>query len=264
MTQTTSVRPPAVAGMFYPGDAASLRALMEEQLHDNPSPGTAPKALIAPHAGYVYSGPIAARAYNRLGAARNIRRVVLLGPAHRVPLRGLAMPTVSAFRTPLGDIPLDSEAMDRLVDLPQVACSDEAHRLEHSLEVHLPFLQAQLGDFALVPLVVGWSRVEDTAAVLDRLWGGAETLVVVSSDLSHYHAYADACRRDAQTAERIERLEVPLEGEQACGAHPLNGLLYLARQRTLRVTRLDLRNSGDTAGSRDRVVGYGAWALDAA
>jgi AmmeMemoRadiSam system protein B len=250
--------------MFYPGDAASLRALMEEQLHDNPSPGTAPKALIAPHAGYVYSGPIAARAYNRLGAARNIRRVVLLGPAHRVPLRGLAMPTVSAFRTPLGDIPLDSEAMDRLVDLPQVACSDDAHRLEHSLEVHLPFLQAQLGDFALVPLVVGWSRVEDTAAVLDRLWGGAETLVVVSSDLSHYHAYADACRRDAQTAERIERLEVPLEGEQACGAHPLNGLLYLARQRVLHVTRLDLRNSGDTAGSRDRVVGYGAWALDAA
>jgi AmmeMemoRadiSam system protein B len=264
MAGTGNIRPPAVAGLFYPGDAASLRALVEEQLQDNPSPGTAPKALIAPHAGYVYSGPIAARAYNSLGDTRNLRRVVLLGPAHRAPLRGLALPTVAAFRTPLGDIPLDTEFMGALTDLPQVTRSDEAHRLEHSLEVHLPFLQTLLGDFALVPLVVGWTSAEDTAEVLERLWGGAETLVVVSSDLSHYHPYDYARRRDAETAGRIERLELPLESEQACGAHPLNGLLTLARRHALRVTRLDLRNSGDTAGSRDRVVGYGAWALDAA
>ena len=251
--------------MFYPGDAASLRALVAEQLRDNPSPGPAPKALIAPHAGYVYSGPIAARAYNRLaGARRAIRRVVLLGPAHRVALRGLALPTATAFRTPLGDLPLDTKIMDALSGMPQVVRSDEAHRLEHSLEVHLPFLQAQLGEFKLVPLVVGWARPDAVAAVLDKLWGGDETLVVVSSDLSHYHPYEDARRRDADTATRIERLETPLEGEQACGAHPLNGLLFLARELGLKVTRLDLRNSGDTAGSRDRVVGYGAWTLDAA
>lgn len=251
--------------MFYPGDAASLRALVAEQLRDNPSPGPAPKALIAPHAGYVYSGPIAARAYNRLaGASRTIRRVVLLGPAHRVALRGLALPTATAFRTPLGDLPLDTKIMDALSGMPQVVRSDEAHRLEHSLEVHLPFLQAQLGEFKLVPLVVGWARPDAVAAVLDKLWGGDETLVVVSSDLSHYHPYEDARRRDADTATRIERLETPLEGEQACGAHPLNGLLFLARELGLKVTRLDLRNSGDTAGSRDRVVGYGAWTLDAA
>jgi len=264
MTRIGNVRPPAVAGLFYPGDAASLRALVEEQLRGNPSPGAAPKALIAPHAGYVYSGPIAARAYNSLGDARKLRRVVLLGPAHRVPLRGLALPTVSAFHTPLGDVPLDIAGMDALADLPQVTRSDEAHRQEHSLEVHLPFLQILLGEFVLLPLVVGWTSAEETVAVLERLWGGAETLVVVSSDLSHYHSYGDAARRDAHTAGCIERLEIPLEGTQACGAHPLNGLLSLARRRALRVTRLDLRNSGDTAGSHDRVVGYGAWALDAA
>lgn len=264
MAGTGNVRPPAVAGLFYPGDAASLRALVEEQLHDNPSPGTTPKALIAPHAGYVYSGPIAARAYNRLRDARNLRRVVLLGPAHRVPLRGLALPAASAFHTPLGDVPLDTAGMDALADLPQVTRSDEAHRQEHSLEVHLPFLQMLLGNFELLPMVVGWAPPSDVAAVLERLWGGPETLVVISSDLSHYHGYAEARRLDEATARRIEQLEIPLEGEQACGAHPLNGLLSLATRRALRVTRLDLRNSGDTAGSRDRVVGYGAWALDAA
>jgi AmmeMemoRadiSam system protein B len=250
--------------MFYPGDAAALRALVTEQLRDNPSPGPMPKALIAPHAGYVYSGPIAARAYNRLASASGaIRRVILLGPAHRVALHGLALPTTTAFRTPLGDVPLDTDAMEGLAALPQLVRSDEAHRLEHSLEVHLPFLQAQLGEFKLVPLVVGWTSPEAVAAVLERLWGGHETLVVVSSDLSHYHPYEDARRRDMDTAGRIERLELPLEGEQACGSHPLNGLLSLTRRLDLKVTRLDLRNSGDTAGSRDRVVGYGAWVLDA-
>jgi hypothetical protein len=261
MTAAGTVRPAAVAGLFYPGEAAALRALLAEQLAGNPARGPAPKALIAPHAGYVYSGPVAARAYNLVTAS--VRRVVLLGPAHRVPLHGLALPTVTAFRTPLGDVPLDADGMRALEGLPQVLRSDDAHRLEHSLEVHLPFLQVTLGSFALVPLVVGWASSADVAAVLERLWGGPETLVVVSSDLSHYHAYADARRLDQDTAQRIENLDVPLEGEQACGAHPLNGLLTLAKSRAPRVMRLDLRNSGDTAGGRDRVVGYGAWALHA-
>jgi MEMO1 family protein len=256
---TAGTRPPAVAGLFYPGDPQTLRVGLAQLLAANPATGPAPKALIAPHAGYVYSGPVAARAYNLLPAG--IRRVVLLGPAHRVPLRGLALPTVAAFRTPLGDVPLDLVAMRSLDALPQVVRSDEAHRQEHSLEVHLPFLQARLGEFTLVPLVVGWASPADVAEVLERLWGGPETVVVVSSDLSHYHPYADAQRLDEDTARRIESLETPLEGEQACGAHPLNGLLNLAKMKHLSIARLDLRNSGDTAGSRDRVVGYGAWAL---
>ena len=256
---TAGTRPPAVAGLFYPGDPQTLRAGLAQLLAENPAAGPAPKALIAPHAGYIYSGPVAARAYNLL--SDGVRRVVLLGPAHRVPLRGLALPTVSAFHTPLGDVPLDLDAMRSLDALPQVLRSDEAHRQEHSLEVHLPFLQVRLGEFTLVPLVVGWASPAAVEEVLERLWGGPETLVVISSDLSHYHPYADAQQLDEDTARRIEALRGSLQGEQACGAHPLNGLLSLAKAKHLKVTRLDLRNSGDTAGSRDRVVGYGAWAL---
>lgn len=260
-----AVRPSAVAGLFYPADPAELRGFVTRLLTDNPTTGPLPKALIAPHAGYVYSGPVAARAYNLLapGAAR-IRKVILLGPAHRVPLRGMALPSCSAFRTPLGDVPLDVDAMAAIDGSPGVQRSDEAHRQEHSLEVHLPFLQMLLPEFSLVPLVVGWSEAEQVRRVLERLWDGDETLVVVSSDLSHYHAYAQARRLDEDTARQIESGAPTLEGEQACGAFPLNGLLRYAHQRQLQITRLDLRNSGDTAGGRDRVVGYGAWNLHAA
>jgi AmmeMemoRadiSam system protein B len=262
---TTTIRPAAVAGLFYPRETAALRSLLARQLRENAGTGAAPKVLIAPHAGYVYSGPVAAHAYNRVKASTpEIRRVVLLGPAHRVALRGLALPTVTAFRTPLGDIPLDNEAMDNLRDLPQVLRSDLAHEAEHSLEVHLPFLQTVLGDFSLVPLVVGSTPAAAIAEVLERLWGGPETLVVVSTDLSHYHAYADARRLDEDTARHIEAMQPTLTSEQACGAYPLNGLMQVVRKRNLRITRLDLRNSGDTAGGRERVVGYGAWAIDAA
>ena len=260
-----TVRPAAVAGMFYPHEPGALRALLSRQLTENPAAGPAPKALIAPHAGYVYSGPVAARAYNLLApVAARIRRVLLLGPAHRVPLRGLALPGSTAFRTPLGDVPLDADAMAEIDGLPGVQRSDAAHREEHSLEVHLPFLQMLLPRFGLVPIVVGWSEVAEVRRMLDRLWGGDETLVVVSSDLSHYHPYADARRVDEDTARHIESLAPTLEGEQACGAHPLNGLLASTRERDLHITRLDLRNSGDTAGGRDRVVGYGAWSIHAA
>ena len=257
-----TVRPAAVAGLFYPGSAAELESCVRGLLAENPAQGPAPKALIAPHAGYVYSGPVAARAYNLLTPLRAIiRRVVLLGPAHRVALRGLALPTHDSFRTPLGEIPLDTETLAALDGSPGLLRSDEAHRQEHSLEVHLPFLQTLLERFTLVPLVVGSSAAPLVRGVLERLWGGDETLLVISSDLSHYHPYAAAQRLDADTAKRIEAAEIPLEGEEACGAYPLNGLLSLVRERQLPVTRLDLRNSGDTAGSRDRVVGYGAWSI---
>ncbi|MGA9851684.1 MAG: AmmeMemoRadiSam system protein B [Gammaproteobacteria bacterium] len=262
MTARTRVRAAAVAGLFYPDDAAELRALLHRLLAGNPAAGPAPKAMIAPHAGYIYSGPIAARAYNRLVAqADSIRQVVLLGPAHRVAVRGLALPAVDAFRTPLGDVALDQEAMARIENLPQVERSETAHQLEHSLEVHLPFLQTLLQEYKLVPLLVGWAQPNEVAQVLQTLWGGNETLIVISSDLSHYHSYDAARQLDAETAWHIETKQIPIRDQQACGAHPINGLLTVARSLNLAIHRLDLRNSGDTAGDRRHVVGYGAWAL---
>jgi AmmeMemoRadiSam system protein B/AmmeMemoRadiSam system protein A len=260
-----SSRPPAVAGMFYPADPAALRRDLARYLADAPAPDVGspvPKALIAPHAGYVYSGPIAARAYARLRPlAGTVRRVVLLGPVHRVPVRGLAVPSVAAFDTPLGSVEVDRAGLAQLTGLPQVVISDRAHAPEHSLEVHLPFLQQVLGDFKVVPLAVGEATAAEVAEVLDRLWGGAETLVVVSSDLSHYLPYTAACAADRATVNAMLALESTLDHAQACGATPVNGLLACARRRHLRAELLDLRNSGDTAGDRGRVVGYAALAL---
>ncbi|MCU0937350.1 MAG: AmmeMemoRadiSam system protein B [Gammaproteobacteria bacterium] len=257
------VRRPAVAGMFYPDDPRELRESVQALLAAAPALGPAPKALIAPHAGYVYSGPTAAVAYARLVPAREtIRRVVLLGPSHRVPFAGIAACRADVFETPLGRIPVDTGALDQIADLPQVQALDAAHLREHSLEVQLPFLQVVLRDFALVPLVVGDASPDQVAQVLDRLWGGPETLIVVSSDLSHYHDYATAQRLDRETSRLIEGLSrAELHGEQACGCRPINGLLRAARSHGLGAALLDLRNSGDTAGPRDRVVGYGAYAF---
>lgn len=269
-----AVRLPAVAGMFYPGSADELGADVDRMLGEaaagsraeSRSTGWGPKALIVPHAGYIYSGPIAASAYARLRPARGrIQRVVLLGPAHRLPFRGFALPSVKAFRTPLGDIAIDRPAVDRLRGLPQVQILDDAHAGEHSLEVHLPFLQRSLGSFALLPIVVGMTGGEDVAKLLEEVWGGPETLIVVSSDLSHYYNYAAAQARDSRTAAAIETLDgAALDEESACGRVPIRGLLQVARRRGLACRRLDLRNSGDTAGPRDQVVGYGAWALQPA
>jgi AmmeMemoRadiSam system protein B len=213
-----------------------------------------------PHAGYVYSGPIAAAAYARLApAAAGIRRVVLLGPAHRVPFRGLALPGADQFATPLGNVPVDAAGAALARRLPQVADNPHAHAAEHSLEVQLPFLQRVLGDFRLVPLVVGAASGESVAEVLDLLWGGPETLIVISSDLSHYHAYGEARTMDRATADAILELAPRLDHDEACGATPVNGLLLAARRRGLVPTLLDLRNSGDTAGDRRQVVGYAAF-----
>ena len=256
------VRPAAVAGMFYPAQPEVLRGILKECFDHAHAAPFRPKALIVPHAGYIYSGPIAASAYALLKPLRTIiRRVVLLGPVHRVWVQGLALPTVSAFATPLGEVPLDQAGIDAITDLAQVSISAAAHAEEHSLEVHLPFLQSVLADFSLIPLAVGGASAEAVAEVLDRLWGGDETLIVVSSDLSHYLPYTEARQVDAATANAILALNSHLVGEQACGANPINGLMLAAKRRGLTPHLLDMRNSGDTAGDRSRVVGYGAFAL---
>ena len=256
-----SVRPPAVAGTFYPGDAGALDAAVRGYLAAATAGGAPPKAVIAPHAGYVYSGAVAAEAYARLAAARDaITRVVLVGPAHRMPFRGIAASGAEAFATPLGAVPVDARATARLMPLPHVVVLNEAHRLEHSLEVQLPFLQRMLGDFRVVPLVVGDATGKQVAEALALLWGGPETLIIVSSDLSHYLGYDAAKTMDAETCNAIEELRPDdIAHEQACGRIPIEGLLAIARDRGMAVATVGLCNSGDTAGPRDKVVGYGAW-----
>jgi AmmeMemoRadiSam system protein B len=257
-------RQPAVAGYFYPASpdelAADLRAMLAAA--GTVTSTRVPKALIVPHAGYIYSGPVAASAYARLAAqAGRIRRVVLLGPVHHVPVRGLALPAAEVFSTPLGDIPLDTAAMQALAGLPQVVVSEAAHTPEHSLEVHLPFLQSVLNEFQLLPLAVGDATPDEVAAVLERVWGGDETLIVISSDLSHYLPYDTAVRTDEDTVRHIIGLQPDLSHSQACGATPVNGLLTFAAGHALEAELLDLRNSGDTSGDKSRVVGYSAIAF---
>ncbi len=261
------IRPAAVAGSFYPASAAALRASVAAHLGQAGAPaavgGPAPKLLVVPHAGYVYSGDIAASAYARIAPLRGrVRRVVLLGPTHRVTVRGLALPTVDAFETPLGRVTVDDTARAAIAGLPQVLSSDRAHAQEHALEVQLPFLQTVLGDgWQLLPLAVGDAAPAEVDAVLERLWGGDETLIVISSDLSHYLPHAQAVAQDRRTVQRILSFADDLQGDEACGCRALNGALRAARRHGLQPVLLDLRNSGDTAGSRDRVVGYGAIAF---
>jgi len=267
-TPMEGLRHAAVAGSFYPGNAQALRQAVAQHLSHVPAPcrqaQQLPKLLLVPHAGYVYSGDVAACAYALLAPLRwRIRRVVLLGPAHRVALRGLAAPRALAFETPLGTVPVDQAALSTLSDLPQVHFSDAAHAEEHALEVQLPFLQTVLGDgYTLLPLVVGETSSEAVEEVLERLWGGDETLIVISSDLSHYLPYGEARLRDQQTVQRILTCTPSLRGDEACGAMPLNGALRVARRHGLQPRLLDLRNSADTAGGDPRrVVGYGAVAF---
>ena len=256
------IRPPAVAGLFYPADPQQLAFDVQHFLEAAPSSALTPKALIVPHAGYIYSGACAASGYATLkNLSQRIRRVVLLGPTHRVAVRGLALPDADAFDTPLGRVMLDSEAAQRIASLPQLSLSRQAHALEHSLEVQLPFLQSVLKNFTLLPLAVGMASAEEVAAVLEILWGGPETLIVISSDLSHFLPYPTARRMDHDTVQSILRLQGPIHHEQACGGTPINGLILAARHHGLTPQLLDLRNSGDTAGSRDQVVGYASIAF---
>lgn len=257
-------RKPAVAGRFYPAHPQQLHQLVAQYLNDAAPDGKVPKAMIVPHAGYIYSGPVAATAYARLRpAAATIRRVVLIGPSHRVAFRGLAISRTHAYSTPLGDVAVDRAATEALLKLPFVEYIEQAHTLEHSLEVHLPFLQEVLQQFTLVPIVAGDASPEQVCQVLDLLWGGDETLLVISSDLSHYHDYATAQRLDQATSHLIEQLQYEdIHGEAACGKVPVNGLLKLLKQKGLSIKTIDLRNSGDTAGDKQQVVGYGAYVVD--
>ena len=261
-TETPAVRLPAVVGQFYPENPEELRTMVDgflaaaKTLSDK-----IPKAIIAPHAGFPYSGPIAGSAYACLARGRGrFKRVVLLGPSHFVAFPGLAASSATFFQSPLGPIPVDEAALARVRALPLVTTLDAAHQREHSLEVHLPFLQIALGEFKLVPLVVGDAAPNEVGAVLNELWGGRETCIVVSSDLSHYHDYQTAQQMDRETARAIESLNgEELDGDRACGCQPIRGLLCVAKERGLRCRTVDLRNSGDTSGGRARVVGYGAF-----
>ena len=259
------VRPPAVAGWFYPADPVELRRMLggffSQVLHDIKA---APKAIIAPHAGYLFSGTVAAMAYIRLVPARDvIKRIVLIGPAHRVSFNGLATVSAESFATPLGLVPVDTDAVREICSLPQVCILDETHAREHSIEVHLPFLQALLNDFKIVPLAVGDASDEEVAAVIDALWDGPSTRFVISSDLSHYHEYTRAKELDSFTSRAIEGLRPEdITEEHACGRVPIRGLLESARRHGLHAHTVDLRNSGDTAGSHSEVVGYGAFVFE--
>lgn len=257
------VRPPAVAGLFYPGDPEQLRDAVSEYLAQAPTvAGPAPKALIVPHAGYIYSGVIAGAAYSQVAhRRRQIRRIVLLGPSHRVYLRGMAVPMAEAFQTPLGMVPVDRELKASVLAHEQVIESNSPHADEHSLEVQLPFLQLLFDDFTLLPIALGSASPPAVASALAEVWGDEETLVLISSDLSHYLPYDEARAVDSETSSAILRNDATITGEQACGCIGINGLTFLARQRGARMAEIARCNSGDTAGDRARVVGYGAFAL---
>lgn len=259
-----AVRAAAAAGLYYPRDAEGLRSALQALLGRTPAATPhSPKALVVPHAGYAYSGAVAATAYRTLAAAdaAAIRHVVLLGPSHRVRVRGLALPTADFFETPVGQVRINNEARQRLRELGLAGIADAPHALEHSLEVQVPFLQAVLADFDLLPLAVGMAPPEQVGRALEAVWGGPETLVVISTDLSHHHTHAEAQSLDQQTAQCILERRSDLAESQACGADSLNGLMEVARHHGLRVELLDRRTSGDTAGDEQRVVGYGSFAL---
>jgi MEMO1 family protein len=258
-----NIRPAAVAGMFYPDDKNQLSEEINKYLSASEVNIPPPKAIIAPHAGYVYSGPIAASAYTSLIPVKDkIKKVVLLGPAHQIPFSGIVAPTTDGFATPLGVVPVDQKSIEKIISLPQIARMGNAHDQEHSLEVQIPFLQTILNEFELIPLLVGDANEKDVAEVLQQLWGDDKTLIVVSSDLSHYKDYATAQQMDRATSVAIENLQPEhIHYDMACGRNTVNGLLELAKQKGLKAQTLDLRNSGDTAGAKDRVVGYGAYAF---
>lgn len=257
----SELRPAAVAGMFYPGDAAALSQTVNSLLARATDPVRPPKALVVPHAGYIYSGAVAARAFHHLEPLRDtIKRVVLIGPAHRMAVDGIAVSTAAAFETPLGRVPVDRDGVADALTMPHCHAHDHAHAPEHCLEVELPFLQTCLTEFSIIPLLVGRSAPATIAALLERLWGGPETLIVISTDLSHYLDYDTARTLDARTCRAVESLDIEAIGhDQACGRLPLAGLMTVLRRQGARLHTLALCNSGDTAGDRRRVVGYGAW-----
>ncbi len=257
-----NVREPAVAGSFYSASPAMLEDNISLLLREAQSFGPRPFALVLPHAGYIYSGAVAAKGYSLLkNYVDDIKQVVLLGPSHRVPLRGMAIPCANYFSTPLGQIAINQQLVDKIKHLSQVSISDLPHAAEHSLEVHLPFLQMVLKDFSLLPILVGSCQADQVAEVIQTLAQEAKTLFIVSTDLSHFHTYDEAQKIDRQTTQAIESLYYQLDNQQACGCKPLNGLLLYGKRNGLSIETLSVKNSGDTAGGHERVVGYGAYSM---
>ncbi|WP_394263903.1 AmmeMemoRadiSam system protein B [Trueperella sp.] len=278
-----SSRKPAVAGTFYPASASHVDTALDrafagasqvaasdvvESARDQPSAllnmrdlvgNPALKVLIVPHAGWIFSGSTAANAYRLLDGREDIERVVILGPAHRVWVPGLAMSSTSEWVTPLGNVPVAYP--EELRTLPFVETNDSTHAQEHSIEVQIPFIQRMLGDVTISPIVVGGASPQQVAQALDAVWGGPETLIVISTDLSHYLDYAAAIRTDRETIEDVLQLSSTIASDRACGAHPMNGMLLAAGERGMEIRLLAACNSGDTAGELDRVVGYAAFAL---
>lgn len=263
MNQPVSIRPTAVAGSFYPKQASELNTMLDKYLSLETVKIASPKAIIAPHAGYIYSGLTAASIYSNVEQIKDkVRRVVLLGPTHRVYVKGIALPTNTHFASPLGNVTLDTQSLNKISKHSFVHYIDEAHEQEHSLEVHIPFLQKVLSDFVLSPILIGEASPGQVAIILNELWGGEETLIVISSDLSHFHDYETAAKTDNKTTQLIENFDYEHIGsKQACGCMPMRGLLKLAQEKNMSIKTIDVRNSGDTAGTKDRVVGYGAYAL---
>lgn len=253
-----------VAGLFYPDAADQCAGMIDAALADASPPALSPKAVVAPHAGYVYSAPIAGGVYKLLAERRGeIKRVVVTGPNHRMPLAGMAVASAESWETPFGPLPIDRAGLDRALALPDIAVNDAPFRGEHSLDVHMPFIKRVLGDVAVLPILVGQARAESVGRVLGALWGGKETAIVISSDLSHFHDYETARAKDGAAGRAIEALRGDqLKDDMACGRYGIHGLIDQARARDLRATAIDIRNSGDTAGGRDRVVGYGAFAFE--
>ena len=263
MNQPVSIRPTAVAGSFYPKQASELNTLLDKYLSLETVKIASPKAIIAPHAGYIYSGETAASIYSNIEQIKDkVRRVVLLGPTHRVYVKGIALPSNTHFASPLGNVSIDTQSLNKISKHSFVDYIDEAHAQEHSLEVHIPFLQKVLNNFVLLPILVGEASPGQVAIILNELWGGEETLIVISSDLSHFLDYETAAKTDNKTTQLIENFDYEHIGsKQACGCMPMRGLLKLAQEKNMSIQTVDVRNSGDTAGTKDRVVGYGAYAL---
>lgn len=258
-----NIRPAAVSGLFYPANGPALNTMVVNELRSVKSHSNSrfPKAIIVPHAGYIYSGAIAASAYSRLQPYRqHIKRVIIIGPSHRVGFNGLALSSADYFETPLGNIPVDKETNEQLLAIDGVKTLDQAHVQEHSIEVQLPFLQNVLDDFTIVPIVAGNASAKLVDKVINSLWSNDNTVIVISSDLSHYHDYVSAQQLDLSTSDAILNLDLnQIDSEHACGCVGIRGLLSFAQHHAVEATSLDIRNSGDTAGDKDSVVGYGAF-----
>jgi AmmeMemoRadiSam system protein B len=256
------IKQSAVAGMFYPDNPDELALMVSQLLADNPQQGRLPVAIQVPHAGLVYSGGIAAKAYNLIRPyLDSITRIVLLGPAHRVPLQGMAVMDAGLWQTPLGQIQIDNILSDELVREGWVSVNDQAHAQEHCLEVQLPFLQLLDGRYRILPVLVGQTPSAAVSALVAQVLEMPGTLLVISSDLSHFHPYSEACQLDRATQQQIAQLDSQITPQQACGCYALNGFLRYAQSAGLKAELLGYCNSGDTAGDKSRVVGYSSYAF---